>query len=82
MALTTKSAPSSAARRSVVCSTITPAPVLLFSSLASPVVFDSVAGLRPTRTSVEPRNSPLQKTSRSMLKPNDILVAPRKAILV
>ena len=42
VALTTKPAPSKAARRSVVCSTIRPAPDLSFNSLASSAVFASV----------------------------------------
>jgi hypothetical protein len=81
-ALRTKLAPSSAARRSVVCSMITPAPILEFSNFATSVIFESFAGLRPTSTSVEPRSSLLQKMSRSIFRPKEMLVAPKKAILV
>ena len=82
VALTTKPAPSNAARRSVVCSMISPAPALAFSSLASSVILASVCALRPTSVSVLPRSSSLLKMSRSMLSPNDMLVAPMKTILV
>jgi hypothetical protein len=61
---------------------ITPAPVLQFSNFAISVIFDNVAGFRPTSISVDPRNSLLQKMSRSMFKPNEMLVAPKKAIFV
>src|SRR6516165_3721061 len=63
VALTTNPAPSKAARRSVVCSMIKPAPVLVFNSLANSAIFASVFGLRPTSVSVEPRNSPAEKMS-------------------
>ena len=82
VALTTKPAPSKAARRSVVCSTISPAFDLSFSSLASSVIFVSVRALRPTSVSVLPRSSSLLKMSRSMLSPNDMLLAPMKTIFV
>jgi hypothetical protein len=81
VALTTKPAPSRAARRSVVCSMVSPAPDFALSNSASAAVFASAALLRPTSVSVEPRNSSLLKMSRSMLRPNDMLVAPRNTIL-
>ncbi len=61
---------------------VRPAPVFLFSSFASSVIFDSAAASMPTSVSVEPRNSSLLKMSRSMLRPNDMLVAPMKTILL
>ena len=82
VALTTNSAPSSAARRSTVCSIFKPAPDLSFISRASCTLRARRPASLPTSVSVLPASSVDANTSLNMLRPNDMLAAPINTILV
>src|SRR5450830_1674425 len=81
VASTTNSAPSSAARRSTVCSIFKPAPDLSFINRPRCALRSRRPASLPTSVNVLPASSVDANTSLNMLRPKDMLPAPINTIL-
>ena len=71
-----------AARRSIVCSMLSPAPDFLLSKRASSVMRAKRPGSVSTNARVLPLRFSAKQMSLNMLSPNDMLPAPMKTIFV